>query len=149
MRDYNNGHDKLIRKELDMKYLLIALFSINISFGQVGIISNELVLPGDIELRKDFNSDGKTELLHALSIIKINENTYRVRDGQFINNDRTMIIDFKEILLVNNAQYIGQVKAKYGYIIQFPQTKYVSIYISDEFGRIDSDELILKINQEI
>ncbi len=129
-----------------VKYIIMMLLNVSITISQVDAVSLKKISRGELELRQDFNSDGKIEYLHAASIIKMGKDTYWVKDGQLINSSNTKTFDFREIFSINNIPVVNQVKAKFGYIISFTRNeKTISVSISDPLGNRNSDELLLEI----
>jgi hypothetical protein len=129
-----------------MKFIIMMLLSLNITFSQVDAVSLWKISRGELELRQDFNSDGKIEYLHGESIIEIGQDSYWMRKGQLVTGNGANVFDFREKMYLNGQQVIEQVNAKFGYIITFGKSEnLVSIYISDVFGNKKSDELILEM----
>ena len=132
-----------------MKYLIIILlFSANLAAsqtkynesngasGQINAISNE----------KNVIINLHGGILQAAEIIKGDENSYWVKKGQFINRNNTVTVDFIDKLYVNDIPIIRQIDSKYGYLVFFSETyDYAVIYIVDENGNLNSDELILNL----
>lgn len=84
--------------------------------------------------------------LKAGEIKKLDNNSHWIKNGQFVNRNSTVTIDFNEKLYVNNTPIVEQVDAKNGYIVFFSEGfDYALVYLADANGNLNSDELYINL----
>lgn len=83
--------------------------------------------------------------LFADEITKI-DNSHWIKQGQFVNANSTVKVDFKDKLFVNDSPIIEQIDAQHGYIVFFSDNfDYALVYLADKDGKLNSDELYINL----
>lgn len=87
----------------------------------------------------------KGGILYAEQLTNI-DNSHWIKKGQFINQNNTVTVDFKDRLYVNNEPVIEQIHAEHGYVVFFSDNfDYALVYLADKDGRLNSDELYINL----
>jgi hypothetical protein len=133
---------------MDMKYFIFLALMVNLFFAQAanGNRSFSMRILNVINTRsavtyinQDLNADGETEVLKGEKIIKTSDNEYWIKNTSLTTESGNVFI-FDEKLKKNSVPLIKQVKADYGYILEFisGENEFI-VYIADNNGSKDSD----------
>ena len=114
-------------------------------------------LSQDISSRDDLIPGGyvgKTTMLGNSVVlsgefIKLGYNSYWVKSGSIRANGGSFVVNFAKELTINNQKAIDQVKAGFGYIVEYVQSPKEGtafyVWIANETGERNSDDLLIQI----
>ena len=100
-------------------------------------------------LKFDFDNDGTNEVFSGIMLKKIDKHSYWVKNARIVNSDNEVVADFGKKIIVNGKDFIGQINAVNGYIVDIKKNNKKNelfVSIAGENGEKNSDELLININ---
>lgn len=154
--------------KIKLLFLIIFLSGLNCSFSQNSIKENytsveqsagekpendNYASSGQImqrfSLKFDFDNDGTNEVFSGIMLKKIDKHLYWVKNASILNSDNEIVADFGKKIIVNGKEFIGQINAVNGYIVEIKKNNKKNelfVSIAGENGEKNSDELLININ---